>query len=221
MTTVIYRNGKLYADSRVTYHRKENGEHVLHSVRDDFAKIIEPDHLNVGGAKVHALAFAGDINLIKYAQEIEKVAKQNDETVNMLDPAYYTPFLPYLQYDSQMLAVTTKAVYLLNLTKRGMTTSMTDPRGWFVFGTGTNTPNLQETILKISAEVAMQDVLAYDKNTGGLVQFWKYGKKGITTLDLSHKTTKLDRFMLKLSRRIRDYRDATSVNVAMKNVYGV
>lgn len=219
MTTVIYRNGKLYADSRVTYHRNENGERVLDHVADDLTKIIEPTNLTVGDKKIHALAFAGDINLIKFAQEMDKVAQGFNEQVSIIDPSYYGPMLPHLNYDSQVLAVTTDAVYLISVTKDGITVSSTSPKGWFVFGTGVHTPNLTETVLKLNAEVAMADIMAHDHNTGGLVQYWRYGNKGVSLLDLSHKTSKFDRFMMRRLRRVRDYIDATHVNQCMMSVY--
>jgi len=221
MTTIIYKNGKLYADSRVTYFRQEeDGTKVLDSVVNDVQKIIEPDNLYIGNRKVLALACAGDIAWTKYCTAMDQEAAKHGESLDILNKDFYSSMSLFAGFDTQMIAVTPSRVFLITFQFLNMTYQEVIPTSWIVIGSGVeNIPNLGDTVLNVSAEIGMADAIMHDEGTGGPVSFWRYGRKGVRTLELNAEYSSFTRKMVRKLRTLRNIKDVCSIIKARIKVY--
>jgi len=218
MTTIIYKNGTLFADRRQTVTRMKDGKEMGVQHIDNMRKIVVPTNLYVGERKVLAFAAAGDSSWIKYTELMDKTCVEMGVRVNILDKDYIKPMADKTKYSTRMLAVTADSVVVMTLLGEEIEVQEYALTSYVIFGSGFDTPGIVDTITKVSPEVAMADAIAFDPHSGGDVDRWMFGRDGIDTLTLNSVYSKFTRKMLSLTKTLSYIKDVWRIETTRQKM---
>jgi hypothetical protein len=213
MTTIIFRAGKLYTDSRMTTYA--DGTQF-----NDIEKMYEPELMHIGQRKVLCLAACGDVALLKYIKLMDAELVKIQHNLDIMQPEFWAPIQEKLRDNCNIVAVTASRVFGLSVTKDKVEIVYEEkaPLAVIVAGSGKEVPGVFETAVTVSAELAMADAIAGDPQSGGPVVMWTYGKKGFRTLELS-PAKKFNRWMIQKLAGVVFWREMFSMVKARIRVY--
>jgi len=216
MTTIIYKAGKLYADSRITQVALKDGEWVSESHSDTEVKIYEPRHLYMGGKRILAVGIAGLARMKQMLEGLDDIAEKSSGFFNMDDADVPAAIQAHLPFKSSLVMVTTANVFVIEATKEEYKVSKFNLAHYLATGSGVDkTPQIIETVKKVSPEVAMVDAMLADSATGGEVSVWQYGRTGIERYVPKRAYSKLDRYMTAWCHSIALVRDVTRMIISL------
>lgn len=181
MTTIIWSEGKLLADTRITYLQQENGIYKKVSHSDQGVKIFEPKNLKVGKDRILALAFTGDMRWGRVIPALDQDAGRQGGFYDLKQEALFSPLYEHAPdlLDSHMVIVTARRVYTLAITRDKEHWVGTYPFNSVVGGTAFT--EAAKYINRSSPFLVMEKLMQEDQFTGGDVMVWEYGKQGIRT----------------------------------------
>jgi len=213
MTTIIYRAGKLYTDSRMTTYT--DGTQF-----NDIKKMYEPELMYIGNRKVLCLAVSGHTALLKYLKLMDAELVKIQHNADIMTPEFMAPIQGVLKEGCNIVAVTASRVFGITVTQEKVEIVYEEkpPRAIVVAGSGKDVPGVFETAQSISAELAMAEAIAGDPYSGGPVNVWTYGKKGLRTLEVK-TANKFDRWMTKKLAGFVFAREMVSLVQARIKVY--
>jgi hypothetical protein len=111
MTTIIYNNGELIADSRISFPQARQGEVKR---RDDFVKIRTSERFIYKGEMVQAYAISGDAVAYTFFEFFEKYCGDHNHMVDLLDESLYVVLIEK-KIVFNMLVVTENHVGIVSL----------------------------------------------------------------------------------------------------------
>jgi hypothetical protein len=181
MTTIIWSEGKVLTDTRITYLEKDNGTYKRISYSDEGVKIFEPKNLKVGKDRILALAFTGDMRWGRVIPALDRDAGLQSGFYDLKQPNLFSPMYNQVldMLDSHLIIVTARRVYTLAITRDKEHWCETYPYNNAVGGTAFR--EASKYVHRLSPFLVMEKLMQEDQFTGGDVMVWEYGKQGIRT----------------------------------------
>lgn len=218
MTTIIYKAGRLYADSRITDVDPVTQEVKEGSYDDECVKIFEPTHLYVGNRKVLAVALSGDFCMMQYTQMMNNACAEHNEYSDLLDVRFLQAVQPYIHHPTCMFIVTPSRNFSIVLTPN-QEPVWNNYKVIQSIQVGTGARFIKPLDAHLDVKLVMAEVFTRDIASGGNIKMWRYGTTGVREVPPPKHFLRLRRLVSYCTEMVADTIHFIQLVNARKNVY--